>query len=292
MTPTTSTTSTAKPHRNGAGAVATAARSDRRRRSRQDSAPNATSAFRALTVAQQPDLQAILVAADRAAYPTFLMHSAFEDLWPSIYEDFPEYQFALLDARTDAVLAHANSVPFRWDGNVTSLPDSATALAQLAQSARRSATPTTALGALQAVVHVEHQARGLSRHVLQSMAALADQRNLADLFAPIRPTQKERYPLIDMDAYAQWQRNDGLPQDPWMRVHHQLGATPVGVPRAWTTVTGTRAQWEDWTAMPLPQTGAYVIPGGLVPVDIDAEADHGHYEEPHIWMHYRIHTKH
>jgi hypothetical protein len=285
----TSTTSATKPQPNGA--VATAARSDRRRRSRRDSAAQPTNAFRAVTVAQQPDLQAILIAADQAAYPEFLLHSAFADLWPSIYKDFPDYQFALLDAHTDAVLAHANSVPFHWDGNVASLPDSAPALAQLAQSARRTATTTTALGALQAVVHVEHQARGLSRHVLQSMAALADQRNLADLFAPIRPTQKERYPLIDMQAYAQWQRSDGLPQDPWMRVHHQLGATPVGVPQAWATVTGTRAQWEDWTAMALPQTGTYVIPGGLVPLDIDIEADHGRYEEPHIWMHYRIHTK-
>jgi hypothetical protein len=186
------------------------------------------------------------------------------------------------------VLAHGNSVPFRWDGNVGSLPDSATAFAQLARSARRAGTATTALGALQAVVHVEHQARGLSPRVLKTMAALADQRHLADLFAPIRPTHKERYPLIDMEAYAEWQRSDGLPQDPWMRVHHQLGAKPVGVPRAWTTVTGSRAQWEDWTGMSLPQTGAYVIPGGLVPVDIDIAADQGRYEEPHVWMHYRI----
>jgi hypothetical protein len=40
--------------------------------------------------------------------------------------------------------------------------------------------------------------------------------------------------------------------------------------------------------MSLPQSGSYVVPGGLVPVEIDVEADRGHYEEPHVWMHYRI----
>jgi GNAT superfamily N-acetyltransferase len=277
----------AKPHRNGAGAVATAARSAHPAR---DSAVQDAAAFRAVTVAQQPDLEGLLVDADRAAYPAFLLHSALADVWPSIYEEFPEYQFALLDAHSDAVLAHGNSVPFRWDGRAASLPDSATALAETARATRRSGKTATALGALQAVVHVEHQGRGLSRQVLQSMAALADQRDLADLFAPIRPTHKERYPLFDMEAYIQWHRSDGSPQDPWMRVHHQLGAKPVGVPQAWAKVTGSRAQWEQWTGMSLPQTGTYVVPGGLVPVHIDVEADHGHYEEPHVWMHYRIHA--
>jgi hypothetical protein len=120
------------------------------------------------------------------------------------------------------------------------------------------------------------------------MAALADRWHLADLFAPIRPSEKARYPLIDMEAYARWQRSDGLPLDPWVRAHHVLGAKPVGVPQAWSVVTGSCAQWEDWTGMSFPQTGAYVIPGGLVPVHIDAEADYGRYEEPHVWMHYRI----
>lgn len=285
----------AEPQRKGTGRVPTAARSDHRAeprahrpRSSPGSAAEVESAFRVATVAQEPDLEAVLVAADRAAYPTFLMHSAFADLWPSIYEEFPEYQFALLDSQSDVVLAHGNSVPFRWDGSVASLPDSATALADLARSARHTGMAATALGALQAVVHVEHQGRGLSRRVLETMAALADQRHLADLFAPIRPTHKERYPLTDMEAYVQWRRSDGSPHDPWMRVHHQLGAEPVGVPQAWAIVTGSCAQWEDWTGMSLPQTGAYVVPGGLVPVRIDVEADRGRYEEPHIWMHYRI----
>jgi hypothetical protein len=239
-------------------------------------------------MAQRPDLVPALLAADREAYPAFVLHSAFEHEWPRIYEEFPEYQFALLEAGSDTLLAHGNSVPFRWDGDVATLPDSATSLADRARSTRRSGLPATTLGALQAVVHVEHQRQGRSQQVLMTMAGIAAERGLPDLFAPIRPTHKARYPLTDMAAYVQWRGGDGKPQDPWIRVHHQLGAEPVAIPRAWTTVTGTRAQWEEWTGMSFPQSGSYVVPGGLVPVELDVEADRGQYSEPHVWMHYRI----
>lgn len=265
-----------------------AERRDHQPRSSQDSAEHIGSGFRAFTLAERPDLEAALVAADRAAYPAFLMHGAFADLWPSIYEEFPEYQLALLDSERDVVLAHGNSVPFRWDGRLGSLPDTATALAERARSARRMGIPVTALGALQAVVHVEHQGRGLSREVLEAMAAVAAERGLADLFAPVRPSEKALYRLTDTEDYVPWGRGDGLPHDPLMRVHHRLGAKPVGVPRAWATVTGSRSQWEEWTGMSLPQTGRYVVLGGLVPVRIEGEADHGSYEEPHVWMQYSI----
>src|SRR5687767_7182393 len=82
--------------------------------------------FRVVTMAQRPDLVPALLAADREAYPAFVLHSAFEHEWPRIYEEFPEYQFALLEAGSDTLLAHGNSVPFRWDGDVATLPDSAT----------------------------------------------------------------------------------------------------------------------------------------------------------------------
>jgi hypothetical protein len=36
--------------------------------------------------------------------------------------------------------------------------------------------------------------------------------------------------------------------------------------------------------MTFPETGAYVIPGALVPVEIDRERDEGIYVEPNVWM--------
>ena len=36
--------------------------------------------------------------------------------------------------------------------------------------------------------------------------------------------------------------------------------------------------------MKFPQTGDYVVPGALVPVQIDRERDQGIYVEPNVWM--------
>jgi hypothetical protein len=49
-------------------------------------------------------------------------------------------------------------------------------------------------------------------------------------------------------------------------------------------ITGPIADWEEWTGMRLSETGPYVVPGALVPVQLDVEHDLGVYEEPNVWM--------
>jgi hypothetical protein len=56
------------------------------------------------------------------------------------------------------------------------------------------------------------------------MKAAAADHGLGALIAPVRPTLKDRYPLTPMERYALWERDDGLPFDPWLRVHRRLGA--------------------------------------------------------------------
>jgi hypothetical protein len=53
-------------------------------------------------------------------------------------------------------------------------------------------------------------------------------------------------------------------------------------------VPGTVAQWEEWSGMAFPESGTYVVPDALVPVEIDREADLGVYVEPNVWMHHRL----
>ena len=36
--------------------------------------------------------------------------------------------------------------------------------------------------------------------------------------------------------------------------------------------------------MRFPDSGSYVVPGALVPVEIDLERDEGLYREPNVWM--------
>jgi hypothetical protein len=128
----------------------------------------------------------------------------------------------------------------------------------------------TAVSALAAEVEIDQQGRGLSRLIIQAMAQTARNAGLDPLVAPVRPSRKDRYPLIPVDAYAHWQRADGLPLDPWMRVHARLGATIVRPEPRSMEITAPKADWEQWIALDLPAPGEYVFPGGLAPLTVAA----------------------
>jgi hypothetical protein len=49
-------------------------------------------------------------------------------------------------------------------------------------------------------------------------------------------------------------------------------------------VTGTVAEWEEWTGLAFPETGRYVVPRALDLVDIEREEDLGVYAETNLWM--------
>jgi hypothetical protein len=40
-------------------------------------------------------------------------------------------------------------------------------------------------------------------------------------------------------------------------------------------ITGTVSEWEGWTDMRFPESGAYVVEGALQPVEMDLERDLG-----------------
>ena len=42
------------------------------------------------------------------------------------------------------------------------------------------------------------------------------------------------------------------------------------------------AEWETWVGMQFPDDGAYVFPGCLAPLTVNAGT--GHYWEPNVWM--------
>jgi GNAT superfamily N-acetyltransferase len=141
------------------------------------------------------------------------------------------------------------------------------------------------LSAMVAVVDRRRQGEGLSRLLIEAMRGLAAAHGFPALIAPVRPTWKERYPLIPMERYAAWTREDGLPFDPWLRVHARLGAELLEVCPASMTVEGSAAEWAEWTGMVFPEDGEYVVPGAVVPVRF---ADgHGVYVEPNVWMRHR-----
>lgn len=87
-----------------------------------------------------------------------------------------------------------------------------------------------------------------------------------------------------MAEYAARTRADGLPADPWLRLHVRVGGRIHGLcPRA-MTIPGSLADWRAWPGLPLETSGSVEVPGALVPVHVDVEQDHAVYVEPNVWV--------
>jgi GNAT superfamily N-acetyltransferase len=222
-------------------------------------------------------------AAIAGVWPEYNTHGdVLNRYWGRLDDVFADFQFVLRD---DAeVVAVGHSVPVRWDGSVAGLPDGIDGAIDLAFAlAERGEQPTT-LCALAIVIAPGHQGRGLSATMLGIMRRIAREHGFGALIAPLRPTWKDRYPLTPIERYARWTREDGLPFDPWIRAHHRLGGRILHPEPHSLRVTGTVAEWEAWTRLRFPESGAYVFPAGLAPLEVDVEADRGEYWEPNVWM--------
>jgi GNAT superfamily N-acetyltransferase len=181
-------------------------------------------------------------------------------------------------------VAQGHTIPCRWDGTPDGLPAGIDGvLEQGIELARLEQRPNT-LSALAIEILPDWQGRGLSETMIEAMAAIARKHRLRKLIAPVRPTWKERYPLTPIDRFAAWTREDGLPFDPWMRVHARLGGEIVKPEPRSLRITAPVADWEEWTGMRFPESGEYVFPRGLAPLTIDIGADVGSYWEPNVWM--------
>jgi hypothetical protein len=91
-----------------------------------------------------------------------------------------------------------------------------------------------------------------------------------------------------MAEYIRQRRDDGLPADPWLRVHERLGGVIVKICPASMSISGSLEQWRSWTGLPFDRSGDVIVPGALVPVHVSVEHDHATYIEPNVWMHHRV----
>jgi hypothetical protein len=120
------------------------------------------------------------------------------------------------------------------------------------------------------------------------MKGVAAEHGLRAPIAPVRPTLKDRYPPTPVERYVGWERDDGLPFDPWLWVHRGLGAEFLRVAPRSMVITGTISEWEEWTGMRFPESDAFVVPGALQPVVLELGRDLGSYEEPNVWMRHPV----
>jgi hypothetical protein len=245
--------------------------------------------LRAVTCAERPDLWERSDEEITGVWPEYNQHGdVLNEYWGRLDEEFADFQFVLHDDEADVVLAQGHSIPCAWDGTVGGLPAGIDGLIEDAFRLRSSGGAPNTLSALAIEIPPAHQRQRLSEPMLGAMREIAARHGFDDLIAPLRPTWKERYPLTPIERYTAWTREDGLPFDPWIRLHVRLGGEILAPDARSLRITGTVADWEEWTELPLPESGSYVFPQGLAPLEVDRERDRAEYWEPNVWVRHRI----
>jgi hypothetical protein len=239
---------------------------------------------RLATVKDEPQLWRPADVMCTSVWPEFMLHDPVADrCWSHLRDDWPEFQLVLVDGAGE-VAAAAQAAPLFWDDTDDGLPDGWDEQFERSVAGLTEGETPNTLGAIQICVAPGRRGEGLSGVMLQAMSLTAVDAGLDALIACVRPTDKTRYPLLTIDTYAAWRRPDGLPFDPWLRVHARAGARLVrGSPRS-MTIAGSIAEWRDWTTLEFPVSGPYVVEGALNPVEIDLAADRGVYYDPNVWM--------
>ncbi|MET9701213.1 N-acetyltransferase [Streptomyces sp. NPDC006529] len=218
-------------------------------------------------------------------WPAFIPHEPVAGaLLGRVPHAFPQYCVVATDG--DRVVARGFAVPFdaASDGR-EEMPDQGwDRVLGWALRDRRSGAAVTAASALEITVDREYLGRGLSYRMLSALRGAAAARGHRDLLAPVRPTAKHLRPHLPMAEYVRLLREDGLPADPWLRVHVRAGGAIERIAPASTTVSGSLDQWREWTGLPLDRDGAVEVPGALVPLHCDASHGYAVYVEPNVWI--------
>ncbi|CAN5241311.1 transferase [soil metagenome] len=200
--------------------------------------------------------------------------------WDRLYSDFPDFQVALLEG--DELVAEAHAVPLPWDGTLDDLPSG---WDEGFVRGMTSPDPATALMAIAISVAPARQGQRLSGMMIEAFRDNARGAGLSSVIAPVRPTLKERYPLIPIERYVEWRRDDGSHFDPWIRIHERMGGKILAAAPESMTISAPVADWESWTGMRFPDEGAFVFPGGLAPLVV--EDGIGVHLEPNVWVLHR-----
>jgi hypothetical protein len=220
-------------------------------------------ATRIVSALERPDLAEPADEAPEAAFPEYNKHGdVLGPRWSRLYEEYPADQLVLWDDATGEVLGEGNTIPCRFDGTVEGLPRGIDEVVASGLPEVGDSPEPTALCAPAIAIPPGQENRGQSRLLLAGMRALAAGRG----------------------RYAAWTRADGLPFDPWLRVHARLGGRILRTEPESLRISGTVADWEGWVGMAFPETGRYVFPDGLALLHVDWERDIGLYYEPNVWV--------
>jgi GNAT superfamily N-acetyltransferase len=216
------------------------------------------------------------------SFPTYMHHNEPGGrYWVRLYEEHPDFQLGLLDG--DELVAELHSVPTSWDGTIVDLPSGWDEAFTRAFESDREAT---VLCALAIAVLPERRGDQLSSRMIETMRQAARTYGLRELIAPVRPTLKALYPLIPIERYMEWRRDDGTHLDPWIRIHERVGGKVYRAAPESMVIEAPVSDWEDWTGLRLPTDGTYVVAGMLAPLEVRDGI--GRHVEPNVWMRHSV----
>ena len=234
----------------------------------------------------RPDLYEIQNDICGKAFPEFLYYSEVANkYWEKMIAYYGEYQLLLL--LEDQIIAVINCMPMNLDILDDELPEEAFnwGMEKGIKDFEAGKEINAVLG-VQIIIPEEYQGKGISSIAVEELKNMCVKMRIQRLIIPIRPTLKSKYPINDIDTYIKWKNKDGLPFDPWLRVHVKKNAKIIKACKKAIEIRGTVNQWETWTKMKFPESGEYVVEGALCPIVIDRENNLGTYIEPNVWISY------
>ncbi|MDE1482505.1 GNAT family N-acetyltransferase [Xenorhabdus bovienii] len=238
---------------------------------------------------ERTDLDEQIYDLVRHLWPFFMNQDPVaQQHWEKLYEpDFSRFQkFAILQqGQEERLIGLLNAIPFPWEQHsLDQLPDEGWDAVYCAGMAAKGKQQPALLSALSVTVAPEFRGHNVPALLINSVKQTAREAGLQGFVVPVRPSLKRNYPLQDFVQYCEWKNEKGEPFDPWIRTHWRLGAKIIKPALRSMDIYGTVAKWQEWTGMKFPQSGEYIIPGGLVPLLVDVEKQMGYYIEPNLWM--------
>jgi GNAT superfamily N-acetyltransferase len=220
-----------------------------------------------------------------SSWPEFMRHDPIGGLFYSNVDDrFAEYVLVGQD-EGGAIVAQAFSIPFELGGS--DLPVNGwDAVIRAGVLGAFDHTEPDAISAIEIAVRSDLQGHGLSGQMLTAMRDNARRHGFAELVAPVRPNGKTDL-HEPMSTYAFRTREDGLPVDPWLRIHVRAGGVIDRVAPRSMVVPGTLEEWREWTGLPFDRTGPVEVPKALAPAWCDVEHGTATYVEPNVWVRHR-----
>ncbi len=249
-------------------------------------------------LSQKPELEALLWGDElMSSWPEFMLNDPIANLYYDHVRFERNFDYMLVaydDNAPEKILARAFSVPFCLGEAYRrqELPDGGwDSVVRWADQDFMLQRQPNVVSALEITIAASAKGQGLSGKMLQAMFNNIRRLGFNDLYAPVRPLLKHLEPNTAIEAYAQRTREDGLPFDPWLRVHVRAGGKIVKVAPYSMVVAHTLETWRAWTGQPFDQTGTCIVPQALVPVHVSVEQNHAVYVEPNVWVHHRLAEK-